>query len=716
VVRFNPWQWSGQNLLLEGFFGEIGDALKCRERQQAVKQQDTSIKRQDAGSAENWRKLGAHFRVVQGISQLTEWAAAGVAAWATLAGRPNLMAGAAAVQAVTKRVEDFSLASEKVADAVKDTQDTQEVIQQQTLAEVREDLKKSLNDMPAPMIVVIDDIDRLTKEQVCMLMQLVKVNADFPNVIYILLFQKDIVARALGTITCEKGQAFLQKIVQIELEVPSAPDHKMREMLSNGMEKIWRRAKLNWNVTQRERWRRLFEEAIWPYFETPRNVKRFLGVFDFYFEAHTDGDILTVNPIDLVLVEILRMFDPEALNVARRAFQEAFIGGGLFDNKEAKAKFVRDINHLLEGRSLQLKTLLYGLFPQASERAQDYSDDESLNRDYRICHKRHFSKYFQLQDNPDNVSVRFIAKFFDEKNNQEECQKLLQQVAVDNKERFLSTLEGLRLKRDDLSPSRMEVLIGAFLGVTDCLPSIKIDLGFKDDAERALVRLAYYFLRGIKDPSFREESYVRIIKNTPALSGPVSFTRALDPRERHNPPSEPIISAKVIERAKKILIPRIWEKAKQPTFWDLRALASIIYSLKEWEGIEPVRKWLAEAIKEPETALKFIRHMLDETIVAGTSIVTKYVLHAQALEKFVDLDVLQTQVQKAHIVDRLDSAALEKLTLALQRKAQGKSYAEAVVLAYDDQGKETKDPWDTVDGFTEIAMDDSLSEPHVVGL
>src|SRR4051794_33807630 len=28
VVEFNPWQWSGQDKLLDGFFGEIGSAFR----------------------------------------------------------------------------------------------------------------------------------------------------------------------------------------------------------------------------------------------------------------------------------------------------------------------------------------------------------------------------------------------------------------------------------------------------------------------------------------------------------------------------------------------------------------------------------------------------------------------------------------------------------------------------------------------------------------
>jgi len=82
-----------------------------------------------------------------------------------------------------------------------------------TLEAVRKELKEELEKLPAPIVVVIDDIDRLSKAEVRMVVQLVKANAEFPNLVYVLLFQKSIVASALGEITCEGGQEFLKKIV-----------------------------------------------------------------------------------------------------------------------------------------------------------------------------------------------------------------------------------------------------------------------------------------------------------------------------------------------------------------------------------------------------------------------------------------------------------------------------------------------------------------------
>ncbi len=50
------------------------------------------------------------------------------------------------------------------------------------------------------IIVSIDDIDRLSEEEIIAVFQLVKALGDFPNTIYILAFDYDVVVRALGKI------------------------------------------------------------------------------------------------------------------------------------------------------------------------------------------------------------------------------------------------------------------------------------------------------------------------------------------------------------------------------------------------------------------------------------------------------------------------------------------------------------------------------------
>ena len=67
------------------------------------------------------------------------------------------------------------------------------------------------------LIVIIDDIDRLNNEQIRLIFQLVNSLAGFPNMIYLLSFDREIVSRALSDEQKCDGEAYLEKIIQVPL-------------------------------------------------------------------------------------------------------------------------------------------------------------------------------------------------------------------------------------------------------------------------------------------------------------------------------------------------------------------------------------------------------------------------------------------------------------------------------------------------------------------
>lgn len=80
----------------------------------------------------------------------------------------------------------------------------------------RETLVNALRNQEKRILIIIDDIDRLTSEEVRQIFKLVKSVANFPNVIYLLAFDENVVAQAL-----ESGHAVSGKRVS-EKNNPSA--------------------------------------------------------------------------------------------------------------------------------------------------------------------------------------------------------------------------------------------------------------------------------------------------------------------------------------------------------------------------------------------------------------------------------------------------------------------------------------------------------------
>jgi hypothetical protein len=73
----------------------------------------------------------------------------------------------------------------------------------------------TLRALKKPILIVMDDVDRLSIDEVMLLFQLVKASADFPNMVYLLLFQRDIVEKSLQDGAPTSAREFLEKIVQV---------------------------------------------------------------------------------------------------------------------------------------------------------------------------------------------------------------------------------------------------------------------------------------------------------------------------------------------------------------------------------------------------------------------------------------------------------------------------------------------------------------------
>ena len=102
----------------------------------------------------------------------------------------------------------------------------------------KKDLEKVLKDEYKKIIVVIDDIDRLTNLQIIDVFQLVKQVADFPNVIYLLVMDRTVVERALNAVHDINGSAYLEKIIQVPIELPKLNKSKLEEIFLDRLKTI----------------------------------------------------------------------------------------------------------------------------------------------------------------------------------------------------------------------------------------------------------------------------------------------------------------------------------------------------------------------------------------------------------------------------------------------------------------------------------------------
>ena len=94
---------------------------------------------------------------------------------------------------------------------------------------------KALQDFANPIVVFIDDLDRLTPSEFVEIVRAIKAVGDFPNVVYVLAFDIEYAISALQQSGITKAGEYLDKIVQLRCTVPQASEADMRAIF----DKCW---------------------------------------------------------------------------------------------------------------------------------------------------------------------------------------------------------------------------------------------------------------------------------------------------------------------------------------------------------------------------------------------------------------------------------------------------------------------------------------------
>lgn len=105
-----------------------------------------------------------------------------------------------------------------------------------SVSELKKDIDTAIDKSKKHYVIFIDDLDRLDKQELHSVLNLIKHTANFQNTIYIVAMDKDMVARSLNTEYDEEdnknsGYDFLEKIFQLQIELPKIPSYRLYNSL-----------------------------------------------------------------------------------------------------------------------------------------------------------------------------------------------------------------------------------------------------------------------------------------------------------------------------------------------------------------------------------------------------------------------------------------------------------------------------------------------------
>lgn len=354
IMDFNPWIYSSYNQLIEQFFDELISQFTEDTEHTLIKELKSY----------NFKLNKSNF--VKSILP-------------TIASIGNSHAGEILNQTLNMDNEEKSL--EKIKNRI------------------NEELKNH------QILCIIDDLDRLDTHEINEMFKLIKIMANFDNIIYIMAFDKNRISEALNTNYSDK---FIEKIINVPLEVPLISNIELENILMKKLDILSKKHNIFFEDIRFDPFINsdyLYSETegLISFFKNIRDIKRFINVLEFNIELIKNE----VDFVDFIVITAIQLFKPkiyekikhnESLLVRKTISLDEY---PLYP--EIALKEQKEFENIVEDDET-IKYILQMLFPKMEliYETKYVPDDPETNSDpiyesrLSICHKNHFKTYFKL--------------------------------------------------------------------------------------------------------------------------------------------------------------------------------------------------------------------------------------------------------------------------------------------------------------------------------
>lgn len=656
IIEFNPWQWSVQDQLAEAFFREIGLILDRSDASEHGKQR-----------AAKWRTYGTYLTLGASLAKSLK-------AILPILGLP----GSGIADMLAKGMEQSATVAQEGSKGVED----HGVVQQQTLAEIKKELSDSLKELKKPILVVLDDIDRLTPEETRLLFQLVKANADFPNVVYLLLFQRDIVERSLDSSSAISGQEFLEKIVQVGFDIPRIGRTRLEKVLFAGLDELLTEGDVGKRFDQKH-WGNLFLGGLRPYFQTLRDVYRYLASLSFHVSLFRSTGSFEVNPVDLIALEVLRVFEPAVYQRLPEAKLELTnLSDRSRDSHDENERTRKLIESLVEAASQpgQIREIVKELFPPIewvfSGTMYGHDFKEEWFRELRLCHPDVFDRYFHLAIPEGDISQAELDRVLSLVGNRE---GLVVEFRALNKRSLLGVaLDRLEAYKQKIDLQHAVSFITALFDIGEELP--ENGGGFYSiSPDTHASRIIYWYLKQEMDMGKRGAILKGAMKATTGLYLPIRIASLEGNEEkRKKDPDAFNVNDADLDELHQICVEKIEQAAGSGVLASHPKMLFIIYRWREWASSDRPRQWAERLVESHEGILSFLTACLHRSTSQGTGDHVSqehWRINLKTVEDFATVDAMEKKLAALPCENLKDNQkkAVKAFQKAMKRRREGKS-------------------------------------------
>lgn len=446
VIDFNPWMFSGAEQLVQSFFSELSSQLKLKP-----------------GLVEAGKAIGEYGDLFANFD------------WLPLIG-PWIKGGTSIAKAASDLLQrkKNGIFSEK--------------------ARVSEALKKS----ERKIVVVLDDIDRLSTHEIREVFRLVRLTANFPNLIYLLAFDRRRIEAALSE-DGFPGRAYLEKILQVSFDLPVVPERVLNQQIFKAIEQELSGEEVQGNFNS-DLWPDVFMEIVRPLISNMRDVRRYAVAV-----GGTARDLRgQIQLVDVLALEAVRCFLPDVFHriPAMAAILTNTSGGG-YHNEAQNAAFKKQIEELIASADKHqevVRDLIRRLFKAAERHIGNmhYGAEwtKTWLRERRVANIDMLHLYLERVASQGLIAFNAAEKAWLMMPNAREFDAYIRGLPQDQ---IVDVISNLEAYEDSFSEDRLLPGIVTLLNVAPSLP--EVDHGMLGFSSRVIVRrVVYRLLKSIESP------------------------------------------------------------------------------------------------------------------------------------------------------------------------------------------------------------------------
>lgn len=536
VIEFNPWWFSGQEHLARAFLGQLQAVLP--DKNEAFK--------------ELGEMLGNFSEGIGGLLDL-----------AGITGGMGEKAGALIKTFTERPPKDVPALKKKICDILQ-------------LSEKR-------------IVIMIDDIDRLDAEEMRQLFTVIKALADFPNVIYLLAFDIDVVVRAIEKSSGMPGREYLEKIIQASFVVPQVDRISLLNGLGKRLEDIL--VGTPGYLCARNRWGSFFQNGFDKFFTVPRDIIRFCNTVSVTYPA-VRGE---VNAIDFIVIEAIRIFLPELYMYIRENKYE-FVSMS-FEERISDQQLENILDKFVQAEEMRqyVKEILKLLFSYIVKKNLYF--EMKVDRILSIGSSKCFPCYFRFNPSSDTISSAERLQWLEKAGDADAFGSVLLQAKAQGMSRVHRYLEILQdVIKEDIQEQHIPVVISVLLNIGDELveyPDNVLQCTIVDNFSLAITIIDSWARR------IPLEQRISMLKQAMQDGNALSVQCCLlfDSENAINEGREPLIPQESLPKFISLLLEKVDERISCGTLLKHKNLDYILFTCWQWDS-EKIKNWCREITKK----------------------------------------------------------------------------------------------------------------------